>query len=407
MASISTLRSEPRFVRWALAETVSIVGTMQTTVALPLLVYQATGSAASTGALTAIRVVPYLLFGLIAGPLADRGNRRVLIIGGNVAEGLLVATIPLAAALDALTMTQVYVVALVSATAFVFSDAAVFGAVPALVGRDRIAAANGLLGSLASGAEIVGPVVAGVLIATIGVTGTIAVNAGTFLVAAAVQSTIRGDFRDAEPATSSDREGSRAQLTRAIAFIREQPTLRTLLLVGFGNSFAFGIVLGLLVPFAVRRFDLADDDGQVGILYAALGVGGLVAGVALPRLFRVNRIPWLVPACLAVAAVGVAFLFVAPTPLAGAMPLTWFSAGVTLFIIAGITYRQLVTPDDLRSTVNVIGRMVAWGGQPFGAAAGAALAVSASVGAAYAVAAGLLVANAVWSAWALRAPRGV
>ena len=71
-----------------------MVGSAVTMVVLPLVVFEATGSVTLTGALFAVRVVPYLLFGVIAGPVADRGNRRLLIIGGNVAEGVLVATIP-------------------------------------------------------------------------------------------------------------------------------------------------------------------------------------------------------------------------------------------------------------------------------------------------------------------------
>jgi MFS family permease len=407
MASISTLRGEPRFVRWALAESVSIVGTMQTTVALPLLVYQTTGSAASTGALTAIRVVPYLLFGLIAGPLADRGNRRLLIIGGNVAEGLLVATIPLAAAFDALTMTHVYAVALLSATAFVFSDAAVFGAVPALVGRDRIAAANGLLGSLASGAEIIGPVAAGVLIATAGTTTTIAINAGTFLVAAAIQSTIGGNFRPEGATATGAPERTRHQLARARRFIREQTTLRVLLVVGFANSFAFGAVLGLLVPFAVRQFELPDDDGRIAVLYAALGIGGLIAGLALPRVFHVDRIRRVAPACLAAAGASVAALLAAPSIWLAAIAVGAFSLAISLLIVVGITYRQTVTPDDLRSTVNVIGRMISWGGQPFGAATGAVVAELASVRIAYGVAVAVLLVDATAAAVALRRGRHI
>ena len=82
-----SLRSEPGFVRRASAEGVSMVGSAVTGVVLPLVVYQITGSAAQTGALFAFRVVPYLLFGLVAGPIADRGNRRRLIIGGNLVEG--------------------------------------------------------------------------------------------------------------------------------------------------------------------------------------------------------------------------------------------------------------------------------------------------------------------------------
>ena len=169
----TSLRKEPAFVRWAAAEGVSMLGSAVSGVVLPLVVYEATGSAAQTGALFALRVVPYLLFGLIAGPIADRGNRRRLIIGGNLVEGSLIATIPLAHAFGVLSIGHVYAVALLSATAFVFSDAAVFGAVPALVGPNRLPAANGLLSSLASGSEIVGPVIAGLVVASIGATNAV------------------------------------------------------------------------------------------------------------------------------------------------------------------------------------------------------------------------------------------
>ena len=72
------LRAEPAFVRWASAEGISLVGSAVTTIVLPLVVFEATGSITQTGALYAVRVVPYLLFGIIAGPIADQGNRRLL-----------------------------------------------------------------------------------------------------------------------------------------------------------------------------------------------------------------------------------------------------------------------------------------------------------------------------------------
>jgi hypothetical protein len=80
-----SLLGEAAFLRWASADGVSLVGSAVTTVVLPLVVYEATGSAAQTGPCP-LRVIPYLLFGAIAGPVADRGNRRRLIIGGNLIE---------------------------------------------------------------------------------------------------------------------------------------------------------------------------------------------------------------------------------------------------------------------------------------------------------------------------------
>jgi MFS family permease len=271
-----------------------MLGSAITTVVLPLVVFDATGSVTQTGALFAVRVVPYLLFGVIAGPLADRGNRRFLIIGGNVAEGLLVATIPLAHAFGVLTVAQVYVVGLLSATAFVFSDAAVFGAVPALVGPERLSAANGFLYAQASAAEVAGPVVGGVLAASIGPANAVWVDSASFLVAAACQMTIRSTFRTTPP-TAGGRVGIREQVGRALRFVRSHRTVATLIVTGFGNSFSFGAVLGLLVPYAVTELGLADRDARIGLLYGATGVGALIAGVVFGRLFRAERIRWLTP----------------------------------------------------------------------------------------------------------------
>jgi MFS family permease len=397
----NSLRAEPGFVRWASAEAVSLVGSAVSGVVLPLVVYQITGSAAQTGVLFAFRVVPYLVFGLVAGPIADRGNRRRLIIGGNLVEGALVATIPIAYAFDALTVAHIYVVALLAATAFVFSDAAVFGAVPALVGRERLPAANGALSSISSCSEIAGPVIAGVLAATIGATNAIWVDAASFFVAAAVLASIRSSFREAASASPA-MATLRSAVGRALRFIRGERTVATLLIVGFGNSFAFGTVLGLLVPYAVEELGLDSDDSRIGLFYGALGVGSLVAGLLFSRLFHPRRVRVLTPASLAISGLIVAILVVNTLWVAALVAIAVFSWSITVTIMVGITYRQLAAPDDLRSSVNVIGRMTAWGGQPFGAATGAAIASFAGVTTAYAVAAVVMLVSSAGAAASLR-----
>jgi MFS family permease len=398
---MSSLRAEPGFVRWATAEGVSVVGTAVTGVVLPLVVYQTTGSAAQTGALFAIRVVPYLAFGLVAGPVADRGNRRRLIIGGNLIEGTLVATIPIAHLLGVLTIAQIYVVALLAATAFVFSDAAVFGALPALVGPERLPAANGVLSSLASCSDIAGPVIAGLLAASIGATNAIWVDAASFFIAATVLATIRSTFRDPGTVPAID-PSVRSTISRAMKFIRGERTVATLLIAGFGNSFAFGTVLGLLVPYGVQELGISVDDGRIGLLYGALGVGSLIAGLLFARLFRPARVRVLTPGSLAVSGLVVAFLVVDTLWVAALIAIAVFSWSITLTIMVGITYRQLAAPDNLRSSVNVIGRMTAWGGQPFGAATGAAIASFASVDTAYAVAATVMLISSAGAVVSLR-----
>jgi MFS family permease len=400
MSAPKSLRAEPGFVRWASAEGVSLLGSAVTGVVLPLVVYQITGSAAQTGALFAVRVVPYLVFGLIAGPVADRGNRRRLIVGGNLLEGALVATIPIAHVLGVLTIAQIYLVALLAATAFVFSDAAVFGAVPALVGPDRLPAANGVLSSLASCSDIAGPVVAGLLAATIGAVNAIWIDAASFFIAAAVLASIRSSFR--EVGAELPVAGSlRSAVGRAVRFIRGERTVLTLLIVGFGNSFAFGSVLGLLVPYAIEVLRVPSDDGRIGLFYGALGVGSLIAGLIFATIFRPGRIRALTPGSLAISGLVVSLLAINTRWIAALFAIVVFSWSITVTIMVGITYRQLAAPDDLRSSVNVICRMTAWGGQPFGAASGAAIASLANVPTAYAVAAIVMLVSSAGAAMSL------
>lgn len=380
-------------MRWAVADGVSVTGTAVSTVVLPLVVYQTTGSDALTGGLFALRVVPYLLFGVVAGPVADRWNRRRLIIGGHVVEGLLVATIPIAHEFGVLTVAHVYVVGLLAATAFVFSDAAVFGAVPALVGTDRLAAANGLLGSIVSAAEVLGPALGGVLAALMGPTNAVWVDAGSFFVAALIQRTIRSTFREGPP--TPGKLEIRKQIGRAFRFVRANRTVGTLFLTGFGNSFGFGIVIGLLVPYAVERLDLPSRSARVGLLYSATGVGALVAGIIFARVFTPARVKWITPSTILVASLMTVTMTAVTNWVVAGAALIVFAWANGLTVTTGITYRQLASPDDLRSSVNVFGRMVSWGGQPFGAGTGALVAGLATVRAAYAVGAMVMLTTSV------------
>ncbi|MEY2580412.1 MAG: hypothetical protein QOE09_261 [Ilumatobacteraceae bacterium] len=377
----SALRDDKRFVRWAIADGISVTGTAISNVVLPLVVYAETGSSAATGGLFALRVVPYIFFGAIAGPVADRWNRRRLILGGPIIEGLLGATIPIAAVMGVLTVAQVYIVGLLSATAFVFSDAAVFGAVPALVGTDRLAAANGFLGSTISVAEIVGPALGGVLASTVGATNAVWFDSASFFIAAAMQGSIRSNFRVGEPPTGKLQV--RAQIKRALQFVRGNRSVATLLFAGFGNSVGFGAVVGLLVPYAVEQLSLPEGNFRVGILYSAYGAGSLLSGLLFSRIFSTRRVRWITPISIAVSSAIAVGLVVSTDWRPSAWLLVLFGWSVTTTITTGITYRQLAAPDDLRSSVNVFGRMISWGGQPFGAGAGALISALLDVRAAY------------------------
>jgi hypothetical protein len=152
----------------------------------------------------------------------------------------------------------------------------------------------------------------------------------------------------------------------------------------------------------VEYLSIEVGDGRVAFLFGALGVGSLIAGVSLARVFRPRRVRVITPASLAVSALLAAMLAASHSYGMALIVIALFSCSITLTIMIGITYRQLAVPDDLRSSVNVMGRMIAWGGQPFGAVCGALIASFSTVVAAYGVAAAVMAISALGAGASLR-----
>jgi MFS family permease len=143
-----------------LGRAISLLGTAITSVVLPILVYRLTASALLTSLLATLEVLPYLLFGLFAGEVADRVDRRRLMVGCDLLNTFLLGSIPAAGWLHALTVPHIFVVALLSASAFVWFDAADFGAIPTLVGREYLVAATSAFASMSTIVGIIGPALA-------------------------------------------------------------------------------------------------------------------------------------------------------------------------------------------------------------------------------------------------------
>lgn len=349
-----------------------MAGSQVTLVVLPVLVYQLTGSAVLTGLLLTVEATPYLLFGLIAGATADRVDRRALMIACDLSSATAMASIPVAAGLGMLTVPHVFVSAGVVAIAFVWRDGAWFGALPAIVGKSRIVPAMSVLVSTAGVLQVLGPVLGGVLVATVGAPTALWIDAGGYLVSVVSLLLIRRPFRTEAP--TADRPRMRADIAEGLRFVRRHPLIWPLTAMGFGLSFTGGALIGLLVVFGVQRLGLGDDDPRLGWLYSAGALGALGAALVLPWLVRTvgqPRLDLLVRTANTLLLVGV--VASASLPVALVALLLWWGS-YQLAITSSITLRQQLTPDRLQGRVNVTARMIAWGGQPVGAAVGGVLA---------------------------------
>lgn len=363
---------DPAF-RWLwFGGSASVLGSRVTLVVLPVLVFQLTGSAVLTGLLLTVEATPYLLFGLLAGAVADRVDRRMLMIVCDLSCAAAMASVPVAAGLGLLTVPHVFVAAAVVATAFVWRDGAWFGVLPAVVGRERVVAAMGILVSTSGLLQVVGPALGGVLVATVGAPTALWIDAAGYLVSAATLPLIRRPFRT--EARDGPRTRIRADIAEGLRYVRLHPLIGPLTLMGFGHSLTGGALIGLLVVVGVERLGLAADDARMGWLWSAGALGALAAAVALPWLVRSvgqPRLDLLVRTAHTVLLVGV--VLAADLAVALVALFLWWGT-YQLATTSAITLRQQLTPDRLQGRVNVTARMIAWGGQPVGAALGGALA---------------------------------
>lgn len=365
-----TLRS---FRVFLFARGVSWLGNAVTLVALPILMFQLTGSPALTAALTALEAVPYLAFGLLAGALADRWNRKRVMVGAGLVSGLVLLTIPAAEAVAHVTTTHVFVVAVVLATAFVFFDAASFGAIPEIVGTVRIASATGAMVSVSTIVGLIGPALGGVVSGGTSPSVALGLDGVAYVVAAVITSLLRWS-----PATPTSEPLSIRSLTSEIGeglgYLWSVRVIRVLTLAGAGASISGGAMLGLMIVVAVRRLGLSDDDARLGLLYTATAIGALAVSFAAARIQARIGVGWITIASLAIAWAAQAAWTFANSLTAGVVILMIFQASSTLAILNGIIVRQTLTPDRLQGRVNTTARMIAWGGTPIGATAAGLLA---------------------------------
>src|SRR5580658_735597 len=194
------LYANPAFVVFWSARTISFAGTGITGVVLPVLVYRMTGSAADVAALTVLETCPYLVFGLIAGALADRVNRKKMMVAWSGVAALLLASIPAVSALHVLTVAQVFLVAFGIGTAFVWFDAANFGSVPALVDRAQLPAALSMIASSGTLALLIGPALGGILLTVMPAPYALGFDAASYVISALLIASIRRPFRRQRPA---------------------------------------------------------------------------------------------------------------------------------------------------------------------------------------------------------------
>jgi MFS family permease len=356
------------FGRFWLGQTVSNLGSSFTLFALPLLVFKLTGSPINLGVTTACEFVPYLLFGLVIGAWVDRVDRKRLMIATDLARAAVIATIPLLAALGALSVGWVYTVAFCSATLTIAFDAAEFAAIPSLVpsGEDLVTA-NGRVQASYSAAQIAGPLLAGLLLTVTPVQQVLLFDAASFLVSAGMLLLIATTFNAPRP-DGEARRAIRQEVVDGLRYVLGHPVLRNISAMMALINLVGATVYAQLVVFAKRQLDASDS--RVALLYSAGSAGVVLLSLAAGPLRR--RLSFSVAALGALMADGLLTVVLAATRQYWVALALWAAiSGLGIFFnINTGSLRQQIVPNHLLGRVMSIAGVLAWSAIPVGALAG-------------------------------------
>ena len=365
------MSSEPNFVRLATASGLSNLGDGVFQIALPLVALGITRDPGAFASVTLVGRLPWLLFSLQAGALADRLDRRRTMTTVNIARAVLIGGLAVVVRAGVDDLWLLYVVAFCLGVGETLFDTAAQSILPNIVvDHELLAAANSRLFAIELTAnQFVGPPLGG-LIAGLTITGALTSSAIVYAAAALVLALVVGDFRPVRVAAPAR---LRTDVAEGIRYLLHHRLLRTLAIVVGISNLASTATFSVVALYAVRPGPLALSGTGFGFLLATLAVGSVVGTVFVERIER--RIGRRGALLLASASFGVS-----PLVLAATASVPWiaiaFLVGSGLNVgwnVVTVSLRQRLVPDHLLGRVNATYRLLAWGTMPIGAALGAAV----------------------------------
>lgn len=362
----------PAYRRLLLGQSAALVGTMVTETAVPVQIYRMSHSSLYVGLTGLAGVVPIVAFGLYGGAIADSMDRRRLSVAASLLTWSVTLLLLAQAVLGLHSVAAVLALVAVQSAGFAISSSARGAIIPQLVPEDMVAAANTLNFTTGNVAQVAGPLLAGVLVSLPHGFGY-AYGADAVLFAGVLYATVR--LPPIVPAAAA-RAGTRA-VVEGLRFIAARPVLLTSFAVDIA-AMTLAMPRALFPQAAQTRFH-----GGIGLLYASLAIGSVLAGLVSGWIGRVRR----QGVALACAAAG----WGAAMALAGQARTLWLA--VLLLMLAGAAdlvsavYRQTMlqtyAPDEMRGRMQGVFTVVVSGGPPLGDLRAGSLAAATSLGVAW------------------------
>jgi MFS family permease len=336
-------------------------------IALPLLAVSLTKEPGLVAGVAVASRLPWLVFALIAGALADRLDRRRTMILVDAGRAILLAGLTVTVLGGLATIWLLYVVAFVLGCFETMFDTAASSMLPNVVGTERIVAANSRLNAVELVMNnFVGPPVGGFL-AGLAIASAFGTAAAGYLGALLCLLTLTGTFR----ATRTGPPASiRSDIGVGLRYLRHHRLLRTMAFVVGPMNLASTAVFAVIVLYVVAPGPLGLDGFGLGLLITALAVGTVIGTVLAARIERLLGRANLFVACILSLLVGDLVWIVVPQPVLIGIILALSSIVGGAFNVVFGSIRQRIVPNHLLGRVMASFRVISWGSIPIGALLG-------------------------------------
>ena len=348
----------PNYRRYVGGQAISLIGTWMQMTAQSWLVLTLTGSSTALGVIVALQTLPVLLLGPYGGVVADRVDKRRLMVALQAAMGVQALILGLLTVTGAVRIWEIGALAALLGLNNAFENPARQSFVLELVGPDHLRNAVTLNSVLVNVARSVGPAVAGVLIATVGDGWCFLLNAASFV--AVVSSLVRLDASALRPSPPAQR--ARGQLREGLRYVRRTPELGVpLLMMGLAGMLAYEFQVSLPV---MAKSGLHSGAAGFGFMTAAMGVGAVVGGLLVAARGRIG----IKPLVLAATGFGItlALAALAPSLAVELLALALVGAASIAFMSTGNATLQLTADPSMRGRVMSLWFVAFQGSTPIG-----------------------------------------
>jgi MFS family permease len=336
-------------------------------VAFPLLAVQLTDSPLLIAGVAIVGRLPWLVFVLVAGALADRLDRRRTMVSVAAFRTLVAGGLAVGIVAGVVNLPILYITAFALGVGETLFDTAAQSVMPSVVQKEQLSRANGrLYAAELTANQFIGPPLGG-LLAGIAIALAFFGSAVAFAVGVIGLALLRGSFK---PAPSPGATSIVGDIREGLRYLRGHRVLRTMALMVGGANLASSAAFSIIVLYVVSPGPMDLDEFGFGVLMTAMGIGSLAGSLVAERFERRLGRSRLLAISAAVIATTIAVPGLTAQPLIVGASFALSGAFIMMWNVVTVSLRQRIVPDRLLGRINASYRLLAWGSQPIGALLG-------------------------------------